>query len=103
VFEGKEIIELKFKNQGGSYKMIEISKKGFDVKRAKGAPVICQVSRKDFGGRNEVVGVLARNSNLDGDPVYPVLFTDKIRGPGKACLRVIVTYNLAALLTILTF
>ena len=68
-------IELYFENQGGEYKLSKVSKKGFDAKRAQGAPVIFQKYTHTFMNYprydRKIIGVLSINS--DGD-LYPVLF-----------------------------
>lgn len=78
VFEEKQIIQLQFKNQPGRCEFTFITKKGsakdFDLKRAKGAPIICEFV---LPRAIKVVGVLAINSNGD---LYPVLFTDNSLG-----------------------
>ena len=68
-------IELHFENQGGEYKLSKVSKKGFEVQRAKGAPVIFQEFRHTLLNHprynRKIVGVLSINSNRE---LYPVLF-----------------------------
>ena len=75
-------IELHFENQGGSsYKLSKVSKEGFDVKRAQGAPVIFQEFTHTFMNHprydRKIVGVLSINSNGD---LCPVLFQQGFLG-----------------------
>ncbi|XP_031548566.1 uncharacterized protein LOC116286242 [Actinia tenebrosa] len=81
VFEGELKVELQFENQGGSYKLSNVSKEGFNVKRAKGAPVIIKEYSHHILGipryNHKIVGVLSMNSNGD---VYPALFKDGFLG-----------------------
>lgn len=72
-FEGKELVELIFQDKysNNDYKLATVSKRGFQVKTAKGAPVIAY---DRLSGKPYVVGVL--DIKIDGT-LYPVFLPPK--------------------------